>query len=846
VARERLTLDASAAAVRDAAVRDAASCAEAAHAPAPAAAPRAGVAAPPEAPPQQGHFTVIGTNYPKVDGLAKAQGATRYADDLSFPRMLYGRLLRSPHQHARVKSIDVSAAKELPGVIAILVGKDLPVNYGIMPTAEDEHALAIDKVRHVGDAVVAVAALDEETAEAATRLIRVEYDQLPSFMSIEEAMQKPGDSIHPSRRGNNVHRVVSLEFGDVEAGLGEAEYVREDVFFYEGNTHLPMEEHSAVAVPEPGGRVTLYSATQTPHYVHRAVAKVLEVPMERVRVVAQPVGGGFGGKTDPFSHEICACKLALMTGRPVKFTLSREEVFYAHRGRHPVLMRVKTGVRRDGTITGMDWESHLDGGAYGSYGPASTYYTGCLQPVTYAIPHYRFRATRMFTNKPPCGPKRGHGTPQPRFAIEVHLDRIAEDLGIDPAEIRRRNFVKPYTWSVNHMRITSCGLRECLDKVIEASGYDRLHGKLPRGKGMGLAIGTYICGAGLPIYWNDLPHSEAVVRADRGGGVTCYTGAIDIGQGSNTVHAAIVAEVLGLSPEQIHLVCADTDLSPLDLGSYSSRVTFMSGNAALEAARGLRALLTRALSESLGWPADDIRFVAGQVYPEGRPDEALSFPEACYKAEAVVGTLSAAGSYKPPKVAGPYKGSGVGPSPAYSYAAAVVLVDCDEETGEVKIEKVWMAHDIGRAISPVLVEGQVEGSVYMGLCEALMEESAFRKGLHKIPSMLDYKTFTTMEMPPVETILVETEELEGPFGAKEAGQGPLLPVPPAVANAVHDALGVWIHEVPITPDKVLKALDSKDRFCGPTAVPKFAFPEPIRVARPPEWEQGGAGKKVGD
>ncbi len=463
-----------------------------------------------------GEFRIIGRPWARIDGPGKTTGETRYADDLFLPRMLYGKMLRSHLPHARITRLDVTRAQALPGVRAVITGADLPVRFGIMPSSQDEEALCREKVRYVGDPIAAVAAVDEETAERACEAIDVEYAPLPAVMSIEDAIgqaqvrvQEYGDGPAP-----NVHKNVSLEFGDLSRGFAEADHIREDVFFFEGNTHLPMEQHSAVAQVDAAGRVTLWTSTQTPHYVHRALAQVLGLPMSRIRVIATPVGGGFGGKSDPFSHEICAAKLAMTTGRPVKITLTREEVFYAHRGRHPVLMWLRTGVRRDGRITACHVRTFLDGGAYGSYGIATTYYTGVLQTVTYKIPAYKFEGVRLWTNKPPCGPKRGHGTPQPRFAIEVQMDKLAEDLGMDPATLRLVNATDPFTRTVNHLRITSNGLRECIERVVASSGFRQKHGRRA-GRGVGVAVSAYLSGAGLPIYWNNMPHSEVQLRVDR-------------------------------------------------------------------------------------------------------------------------------------------------------------------------------------------------------------------------------------------------------------------------------------------------------------------------------------------
>jgi 4-hydroxybenzoyl-CoA reductase subunit alpha len=801
------------------------------------------------------HFKVVGKPFRKVDARAKCVGQTKFADDIVLPRMLFCKILRSHLPHALIKSIDVSKALAPPGVFAVITGKDLPIPYGILPISQDEHALCIEKVRFIGDPVAAVAAIDEDIAFDAMNLIEVEYEPLTTISSIDEALLIDEPRIHDYGDGGNIHKKVSLEFGNVEDGFAEADLVREDTFFYEGNTHLPMEQHAAVAQFDADGKITLWTSTQTPHYVHRALAKVLELPASHIRVIATPNGGGFGGKSDPFNHEVVVCKLSMITGRPVKVTLTREEVFYCHRGRHPVLMRVKTGVKNDGAITAMHFQSFLDGGAYGSYGVASTFYTGALQTVTYNVPRYKFQGLRAFTNKPPCGPKRGHGTPQPRYALEVHLDKIAEQLGIDPVEIRRRHLVAPNSVTANYLRIGSMGLGRCIDKVVEGSrwnerfsGWDFNNRKLPFGKGIGIACSSYLCGAGLPIYWNNMPQSGVQLRLDRQGGVCVMCGSIDIGQGSDSILAYIVAEVLGIDPFDIRVVTADTDLTPVDLGSYSSRVTLMTGNAAIQAAERARELLVIAVAEKLGVPIENLSLAERRVFDVEDPEVGVTFAEAVVLAESKFGTIGTVGSYTPPRSPGKYKGSGVGPSPAYSYSAAVAEVDVNPDTGIVVVERIWIAHDIGRSINPVLVMGQVEGSVYMGLGEILMEEMAYRDNrniVHKFPSMLEYKSPTTMEMCDVKTYLIEDPDPNGPYGAKEVGQGPLLPVPPAVANAVYNAVGVRIDEVPMTPEKVLRALKDKSRGrsgrFGPASVPSVDWPDPLRILTP---EEGGDGSEL--
>jgi len=525
--------------------------------------------------PAQTELNVIGKSLRKVDAAAKCTGETVFADDIVLPQMLYAKLLRSTRPYARILNIDTSAAEALPGVKAIVLGKELPITFGILPVSQDEHTLAIDIVRYVGDPVVAVAAIDEETAEEAVRLIRVDYEDLPPIMSIPDGVKSTNVPIHSYAEQGNIHKSVSFEFGNIAAALSKADLVLDDTFFCQGNTHLPMEQHAAVARWHPDGKLTLWSSTQTPHYVHRALARVLEIPAERIQVIASPNGGGFGGKSDPFNHEIAVAKLTMKTGRPVKIALTREEVFYCHRGRHPVLMHSRLGLKKDGTISGLHFQTILDGGAYGSYGVASTYYTGALQTTTYHLPAYKFEGARVFTNKPPCGPKRGHGTPQPRFGMEIQIDKAAELLGMDPAELRLRNLISANSLTANWLEVRTIGLRQCIEKVVEASGWKNKFRKLPHGRGVGLACGCYLTGAGLPIYWNNMPQSGVQLKLDRSGLVTVFCGSAEIGQGSDSILASIIGEILGVNPLHIRIVTGDTDLTPVDLGSYSSRVTLM-------------------------------------------------------------------------------------------------------------------------------------------------------------------------------------------------------------------------------------------------------------------------------
>jgi len=818
------------------------------------------VETPPQAAPAEADRPrrLIGTPFRRVDGRAKVTGATRFADDLVFPRLVFMKLVRSPLPHAEIRSIDLEPARAVPGVLACLTGADFPVPFGILPVSQDEHALCPDRVRFVGDPVAAVAAASEDAAEEAALRVRVDYAPLATIASAAEALATPEPRLHEYGDRGNLHKLVSIEFGDVEGGFAESEVVCEDTLFYEGNTHLPLEQHATVAVPEDEDRVTVYSATQTPHYLHRALAKVLEIPAARIRVVACSNGGGFGGKSDPFNHEIVAAKMALVLGRPVKITLTREEVFYCHRGRHPVLMHLRTGLRRQEgrwKIAAQHLRTLLDGGAYGSYGVASTYYTGALQTVTYELPRYRFDGARAFTNKPPCGPKRGHGTPQPRYAFEVHLDKIAARLGENPADLRLGMLARPETVTANWLRVGSMGLGRCIEAVVAGSGFRERWGSLAPGRGLGLACGSYLCGAGLPIYWNHMPQSGVQLRLDRSGGVVVFCGEAEIGQGSDSVLAAVVAEELGVDLADVRLCVADTDLTPVDLGSYSSRVTLMVGHAARQAAERARALLAQAVSQQLEVPAERLVFAERRVFDAAHPEKGLAFAEAVVAAEARFGTLGTTGSYVPPRSPGRYRGAGVGPSPAYSYTAAVVEVEVDVETGLWRPLQVWIAHDVGRSVNPVLVLGQVEGSVYMGLGEVMMEEQVFRRLpkrrsgalVHKFPSLLEYKSPTFLEMPPVTTYLIEDPDPNGPYGAKEVGQGPLLPIPPAVANAVWDAVGVRVDQTPIHPHMILRALEAKaagrEARYGPPGFPEIDFGETLLVPTP---EEGGDGHALNE
>lgn len=758
-------------------------------------------------------YSVIGKRIPKIEGLDKVTGHAIFVDDMKLPRMVYAKILRSPHPHAIIRSIDTSKAEAHPGVLAVMTGKELPIKYGILPSSQDENVLAIDKVRYIGDEVAAVAAIDEETAEEALELIEVDYEVLAPVLSIEDALREDLPMLHENpRRVNNLAKKINLDFGNVDEGIEEADYVLEENYLFEANTHVPLETHGAIGDWAPDGRVTVWSSTQTPHYLHREISKIFEIPRSHVRIIKPHIGSGFGGKSEPFALEFCVAWLSKKCGRPVKLIYTREEVFYAYRGRHAIKMWLKVGVKNDGRITAIDYKSWLDGGAYGSYGIVTTYYSGQFLTLPYKVQNFRFEAQRLYTNKPAAGPKRGHGSVQPRFAIETHLDKIAEHLGLDPVEMRIKNSVEPNSITVNSLRITSCGFVEACEQAAEKLDWKNKFGKLPYGKGVGFAGSTYISGAGKPIYWNDMPHSGVVTKIDRGGGVAVFCGASDIGQGSDSMLAYVTAEILGVRPIDVRVCQTDTDLTPVDMGSYSSRVTFMAGNAAIDAAEKLKKLLLDVASEHLKVPQEDLELADNEIFSAKDPSICMGFIDCVVLAETKHGTLSAPGSYTPPNLGGTYKGAGAGPSPAYSFTTAAAEVDVDVETGEIKVHNIVTAHDCGKALNPIICEGQIEGSAYMGFGEAVLEvQRITKKGLFWTPSLLEYKIPTIYDTPELSSILVESDDPEGPFGAKESGEGPLAPSIPAIVNAVYDAIGVRLNEVPITPERVLKAIEEKKK-----------------------------------
>jgi 4-hydroxybenzoyl-CoA reductase alpha subunit len=756
-------------------------------------------------------FNMVGQARPNIEAVKKVKGEADFADDLVVKNALHCKFLRSPHPHAIITSIDTALAEKMPGVRAVITGKELPEKFGVLPISQDETAMAIEKTRYIGEIVAAVAAESEEEALAACKVIKVEYKPIRPFLKMEESLEDVGQDkqIHDhSKFNNNIHKKAELRFGDQKQGLAEAAYTVKEDFRFQGLSHGFTEPHAATAWWNEDG-LTIVTATQVPHYLHRYLAKVLEVPMNRVRVIKPYVGGGFGGKSDPFPHEIIIAHLSRLVGRPVKVRLSREEVFLTNHGRHPTMMTVEMGIDEQGMISVLDADIVIDGGAYGSFGVVTTYYNGVLLQAPYKIDNFGFRTRRVYTNKPQCGAMRGHGAVNSRFAVETLIDRLAEKINMDPCELRLKNFMDKDSLTVGQYRITSNGSRECLQKVMDKSAWNKYYGKLPYGQGYGVACGFFISGSALPIHWNEYPQSVVHLKVDMDGRVLVTSGASDIGQGSDTMLAIIVAEVLGLSLDNIAVLAADTLLTPIDLGSYSSRVTFMAGNAAKMAAENLRKVILEAVSKVHELELTELNLEKERVFSnDGHLD--LSWVEAVENATRKVGAISTTGYYNSPKLGGDFKGSGAGLSPSYSFGALVAKVEVNTESGLVEVKKIWGAHDVGRSINPLAVEGQLEGSWHMGIGQALTEEMRYHEGLLVNSNLLDYKIPTTLDTPDIDTNVIESMDPEGPFGAKECGEGALHPVIPAIANAIYDAVGVRLNSLPFNPEELLNKMKVKE------------------------------------
>jgi 4-hydroxybenzoyl-CoA reductase subunit alpha len=751
---------------------------------------------------------------PLIDGIDKVTGRARYTADLEPPgRTLVGRIFRSPISHGDIARLDVTKARALDGVVCVITGDDCPFTYGVLPVAMNEYPLARERVRYRGEPVAAVAAIDADTAERALDLIEVEFRQLPACYTSAEARAEGATLLHDNKPGN-MEREVHHEFGDWCKGFAEADLVREITVSCAEINHAQIEPHATLADYDPlTGRLTVQSVSQVIYYLHLMLARCLEMETSQIRVIKPFIGGGFGARVEVLNFEIINALLARAANGKVMMRLTREETFLTHRARPQADIRLKLGLRRDGRITACECEVVQRGGAYAGYGIVTILYAGALLHGIYHIPAIKYGGYRVYANLPPCGAMRGHGGVHTRHAFECLLDRMARELGLDPFAVRRANLLHAPMRTLNDLVVNSYGLAECLDTVEKASRWHQRIGKMPRGKGLGMACSHYVSGAAKPIHWTGEPHAAVAIRVDFDTGVTALTGAADIGQGSSTMVAISVAETLGIPIDRVRVIAADTAITPKDNGAYSSRITFMVGNAAIDAARQLKAVLIEAAARMLDARPEDVECVGG-IFQVGTGEQSsLPFSEVVKAALVDRGPITVSGTFTcPPEFqGGKHRGGAVGSTMGFSYAAQVVEVTVDEDTGQVTVDKVWTALDCGRAINPLSVEGQIEGSVWMGMGEALSEETRYADGLPLHASLLEYRVPTAIESPPIEVHIVESHDPLGPFGAKEASEGALAGFPPALVNAVANAIGVDMDELPVTPDRLMEALVERRR-----------------------------------
>jgi 4-hydroxybenzoyl-CoA reductase alpha subunit len=754
-------------------------------------------------------WSVVGARLPMLDAGAKVKGTAQFTDDLFLPGMLHGRILRSPLPHAKILHIDTSKADKLAGVKGIITGKDIPDRkYGIVPKAKDEHALARQKVRYIGDAVAAVCAVDPESAEKALELIRIDYEELPAVFDPLDAIKEGAPLVHDDVP-NNISTSIRKEFGEGEKAFDDCDHVFEDTFYSQAVNHAPLEPHAALAQFDPQREeMVIWSSTQIPFFLRRNLSTTILLPESKIRVIKPKVGGGFGGKIDMFAKDFCACWFARQLGRPVKFVYEREEVFIATRQRHPMYVTVKTGMKKDGAIHAQRFWAYADGGAYNSTAPLMITLSCYFLMVPYRVPNLIYEGYHVYTNKPVGGAMRGHGIPQARFAVERQLDKIAVRMGIDPAELRIKNSIHAGEDHPGGFIINTCGFAESVEKAAEAIGWKEKRGKMPFGRGVGLG------GASFPSGVSNMSHlaSGAVVQLGQDGAVTVLTGAADIGQGAETVIAQIVAEELGVRLDDIRVTAADTGITPLDPGTFGSGVTVRAGNAARLAAVALKKKLFDFVAGKLEADPEDLVAKDRRIYVKGSPDQGFSLQDAvkAYRYADLPMPIIGRGSWMAPaqEPTTLLKGDG-NFAPNYSFMTQAAEVEVDTETGRIKVVKMVTAHDCGTPINPLLVEGQLEGSIMGGMGQALFENVIVEKGQVMNPSFLDYGFPTAMEMPEMEGIQVVTDDPLGPFGAKESGEGTQLAPAPAIVNAIYDAVGIDFDRLPVTPEQVLKALKEK-------------------------------------
>lgn len=762
----------------------------------------------------------VGKSVPRIDGRGIVTGQTKYVFDVSFPNMLVGKMIRSEHPHARILSIDTSKAEKLPGVRAIITAKDTyNIKYGsneyFFPHTVDQMAIESEKVRYIGDELGAVAAVDEETALEALKLIDIKYEVLPSVTDMLEAMKPGAPLIHEAM--NNIGVILPVNFGNPDRALKQSHHVREDKFYASAAAMAALEPHVCVGQWEAfSNKITLWASSQAPFKCREALAKTLKMDLNDVRVIKLAVGGGFGGKLEMLPMDFAACLLSKKAGGlPVKMCYNREEEFSFSRRKHAMHYKIKSGVTKDGILTGMTGEVIADGGAYCSYGP--TVMAAAIMRIfmVYKIQHFRISGYRVYTNTPISGAMRGFGGVQSGFAIESHIDMLANDLGIDPIEFRLRNITTSNMVTVNKMYLTTNGLRECIEKAAEAAQWNKKHGNpdyYKKGiirRGIGIGIAADVMGSKM---YKSHESAGAIVKIEEDGSVYLFTGAADTGQGSNTALSQIAAQALGVKYERIKCKSGDTEITPFDTGSFASRVTFISGNAALRAGKDAKIQILEIVAQELKLDINDLDIVAEQVLNRKDNSVLMNFDAAlnlCYSfnyGKQIIGR----GSYNPKTTPIDFRTGEGNVSGSYGFEAQIAEVEVNTDTGEVKIVKMWDAHDIGKAINPQGVEAQIEGSLAMGIGYTFYEDLQFRNGRVVNPNFANYRLPRSIGIPPMESILVETNDPEGPFGAKGMGEASLLPTSAAIANAIEDAIGVRIKDLPITPAKIIKALKEKE------------------------------------
>ena len=755
-------------------------------------------------------FSAVGKSFPRLEGFEKVTGATRFLTDLELPGMLCGKVLRAPYPHARIISINTKRAEKLVGVKAVITSEDTPkIPFCIIPRIANKLPLEDKKARYIGDEIAAVAAETEEIALEALDLIEVVYEELSAIFEPEEAL-KPGAPLLYEETGTNIAEHFQKEYGDVERGFQEADHVLEDRFETSPVTPCCMEPRSCIASFDGSGRLTLIANTQAPFSLRQELSKVIPLPIKKIRIIKLPIGGAFGSRLGMDSIDPICVFLSRKSGRPVKIVNTREEEFVTSRYRYRMVIYLKTGVKKDGTIVAREAKVITDNGAHNYQGYTIT--AGLCQKLTfvYKIPHIRFDGYVVYTNNVYGGAFRGYGNPQITFAAESHIDMIAEKLGMDVLDLSLKNIVEPGYETISNCQITSCGLRECMIRATDVTGW-REKRRRPGRRGIGMASMQH-AGGGIKIFFGNINcnYSSAAMKMNEDGSVNLMTGSSDIGQGSDTVLAQIAAEELGIRFEDIRVTTADTDLTPMCLGTYGDRVTFVGGLAVQNAARDVKKQLLDLASEILEANVDDLESKEGRVFVKGSPEKGVSIPELAEfsyfkKGRPILGR----GIYDDP-ISKPDYGTGYGTSPAYSFASQVAEVEVDVETGKVKVLRITSAHDLGRALNPMAVRGQIEGAMAQGIGSTLFERLDWVKGRTLNSNFLDYRMLTALDVSAIEHIFIESVDPNGPYGAKGVGEPALVPTAAAIANAIYDAVGVRIKSLPVTPDKILAALAEKN------------------------------------